>query len=81
MKSPAIVTQVCNDTGIGDTGISLPAPIPIRGIADMAIRNYYVFATAEEPLSAHLDVTEHTKQYLHMSLFVSCWCYACIFTH
>ena len=33
----------------GDTGISLPTPIPIRGIADMTILkkdNYYAFATA-----------------------------------
>ena len=41
-------TRVCNDAdtgiGIGDTGISLPTPIPICGIADMTILkkyNYY----------------------------------------
>ena len=82
MKSPAIVSQVCNDTGIGNTGISLSTPIPIRDIADMPIRNYYAFATAEELLrSDYLEVTEHTKHYLHMSMFVLCWCYACIITH
>ena len=25
--------------------------------------NYYAFATAEEPLGAYLEVTEHTKHY------------------
>ena len=43
--------------------------------------NYYAFATAEEPLSPYLEVTEHTKHYLQMSAFVLCWCYACIITH
>ena len=36
-----VCTRVCNDTdtgiGIGDTGISLPTPIPIRGIGDITI--------------------------------------------
>ena len=49
------ISVICNDTdtgiGIGDTaGISLPKPIPIRGIADMTIlkkKNYYAFTTAE----------------------------------
>ena len=67
-----VSVRVCNDTdtgiGIGETGISLPTPIPIRGIADMTILKkdtYYAFATAEEPLGPYLEVTEHTKQYLH----------------
>ena len=70
--------RVCNDTdtgiGIGDTEISLPTPIPIRGIADMTILkkdNYYAFAAAEEPLSPYLEVTEYTKHYLQMAMFVS----------
>ena len=81
-------TRVCHDTdtgiSIGDTGISLPTPIPIRGVADMTVlkkKNYYAFAAAEEPLSPYLEVTEHTKHYLQMSMFVLCWCYACIITH
>ena len=40
--------------------------------ADMTIRkndNYYAFATAEEPIiSPYLEVTEHTKHYLQMSM-------------
>ena len=47
--SPCV--RVRNDTDIGidigDTGISLPTPIQIRGIADLTIRkkdNYYAFA-------------------------------------
>ena len=56
----------------------------MRGVADMTIPkkdNYYAFATAEEPLGPCLEVTEHTKHYLHMSMFVLCWGYACICTH
>ena len=56
------------DLGIGDTGISLPTPIPIRRIADMTILkkdNYYAFATVKAILTPYLDVMEHTKHYLH----------------
>ena len=63
---------------------SVPTPIPICDIADMTIRkkdHYYAFATAEEPLGPYLEVTEHTKHFLHMPMFVLCWCYACIITH
>ena len=67
-----------------DLRISLPTPIPIRGIADMTRRktdNYYAFATAEEPRGPYLEVTEHTKHYLHnvvnvCIVFVLClYCY------
>ena len=91
-RSRAVQVRVRDDTdtsigiGIGDTGISLPAPIPIRGIADMTILkkdNYYAFATTEVILTPYyLEVTEHTKHYLHiMSMFVLRWCYACIIAH
>ena len=53
--------------------IPIPILIPIGDIADMTKRkkdNYYTFTTAEEPLSPYLDVTEHTKDYLDLSMFV-----------
>ena len=63
----------------------MPTTIPIHDIADMTIRkkdNYYAFAMTDEPLSPYLEVMEYTKHYLHiMSMFVLCWCYACIITH
>ena len=44
--------------------------------------HYYAFAPAEAILTSYLEVTEHTKHYLYnMSMFVICWCYACIITH
>ena len=51
--------------GIGDTGISLPTPIPIRSIADRMIPekdNYYAIATAEAIIIL-APYLEHTKHY------------------
>ena len=56
--------------GISDTGISLPTPI--RGIADMTILkkdNYYPY----------LDVTEHTKHYLHYYVNVCIMLVSCLY--
>ena len=54
---PRVRTDTDAGIGTGDTGISLPTPIPIRGIADMTILkrdNYHAFATAEAVLSLHI---------------------------
>ena len=73
--------MVFNDTdtgiGIGDTGISLPTLIPIRGIADMTILkkdNYYAFGftTAEAIVTPYLEVKEHTKHYLQSTYVNVC---------
>ena len=59
------------------TGISLPTPIPTRGIGDMTILNKDHYQTfAEERLGQYLEFTEHTKHYLHiMSMFVPLYLY------
>ena len=81
IRSNTVSVYLFNDSGIGvgDTGISLPTPITIRDIVDRTILKkdnyYYAFVTVEEPLSPYLEVWEHTKRYLHMSMFVLCWCY------
>ena len=59
--------------GIGDTGISLPTPIPIRDIADLTILkedNYYAFAMAEEPLSPYSEVTELHDFYVNVCIIL-----------
>ena len=61
--------------GIGDTGISLPTPIPSRGIADMTVLekdNYYAFATAEAILTPYLKVTD-TPNIIYI-----CQCLYCV---
>ena len=72
-RQAGIDIRVCNDT---DTDSRY------RRYDDTEKRSLSAFATAEAILTPYLEVTEHTRHYLHnMSMFVLCWCYACIITH
>ena len=69
--------RVCNDTdtGIGNTGISLPTSIPIRGIANMTILKkgkILLCLQRLKPLTPYLEVTEHTKHFLKKLYICQC---------